>query len=167
MDNSPPHADSARADGTESTESETSSSPAGVTDKPQPVDLSGVTCSSGIDPVSPAEDIATAQALFECPLGFKVCLVPPQSDTRSLLFAYGVKTEKVVEDTTGSPTKSPWGRRRGRQVPDGLFHCMASIKCRLAKTALKLSKGSSSPATEHLAKRHGLISKKGAALAEK
>lgn len=52
-------------------------------------------------------------------------------------------------------------------MADGLFHCMTSIKCRRSNNTLRLPKVISSLATVHLAKRHRLVSQKGAALAEK
>lgn len=111
MDTSSLHAGSTKTDDAESTEPATSSSPAASTDEPDIVDrpqlgsdvaIPGVTSNSGIDPTSPAGGgIATAQAVFECLLGFKVCRVPTQSDSRSLLYANGVKTSRRQDGEGG------------------------------------------------------------------
>lgn len=65
-----------------------------------------------------------------------------------------VKSEKVVEDAIRSTANSSCLRMKRKHMTDGWFHFMAFIKCRCSKNILRLSKGRSSLATGHLAKRH-------------
>ncbi|CAM9864338.1 unnamed protein product, partial [Laminaria digitata] len=83
--------------------------------------------------------IKEAQRAFKCPEGFKLSAVPPPSASRSVIYMYGVRASHA----------------RKVQKPSGRYYCLASQSCREAQTFLKLPKGGTSSATDHLGNLHG------------
>ena len=112
--------------------------------------------------------IQAAQRAFRCPEGFKLSTVPPASSAnRSRMYTYGVRVDAIEMTHTTLPAdnnnnnsnnrnkaKAPVAPRKGYR-PNGRFYCLASHGCRMANTFLKISRGSTSSATDHLGMLHG------------
>lgn len=137
------------------------SSPAGISPLPRSSDLT-----------SELEIIKEAQRTFVCPDGFKLAAIPPPSANRSVIYMYGVRVDEIQTPAAtaitnaaaaaagggggGSPMdQSKAHHARKGQKPSGRYYCLASKGCRETRTYLKLPKGGTSSATDHLGNLHG------------
>ena len=137
---------------------------------------SSPSCLRSLDAAAAVSDLSTIQAAqrsFKCPEGFKLSTVPPASSAnRSRMYTYGVRVDALEmppttnttntittnnDDNNNGETKADAvvSPRKAGHRPNGRFYCLASHGCRMANNYLKISKGSTSSVTDHLAMLHG------------
>lgn len=113
-------------------------------------------------------EILAAQISFVCPAGFRMFRVPHPTESRSLMYNFGVRVEEVVDDHIVSPqsphqpqlvgaTAMSYGKKL--RVP-GRFYCMADVRCRDRQTFVRISNKCTTSASDHLRVVHGITSER-------
>ena len=95
-------------------------------------------------PPDTPEDVMAAVKAWRPPSGHVSCLIPTGKD-RSIIYNWGVRYEKVVENASSGSLL--------RKRPQW-WACLASAECRDKCTVRKIDSNSTSGATQHLLLQH-------------
>lgn len=95
-------------------------------------------------PPDAPEDVMAAVKAWRPPAGHVSCLIPTGKD-RSIIYNWGVRYEKVVENASSGSLL--------RKRPQW-WACLASAECRDKCTIRKIDSNSTSGATQHLLLQH-------------